>query len=289
MTTPAAAAPRSVVVAGGAGAVGSMLVALWRGSGAAVTVVDAANGSDIRCPGTEFVDLVRGSDVVVLAVPEPVALTAVGAVSALLRPGSVLVETLSVKTRFAAAVADAGVPVPVVGINPMFAPSLGLPGRPVAVVLHRPGPAADTVVTELRTWGARVYRTTTDRHDRAAAAMQALTHAAVLSFGLALGELGVDGEETAALAPPPFTVASALLARITGGTPEVYRDVQTANPYAPAAREALARAVTRLTDTCEHGTEDGFADLLAAAGASLDGRAERSAALCASIFDGLTP
>ncbi|MGW0176297.1 prephenate dehydrogenase/arogenate dehydrogenase family protein [Rhodococcus sp. NPDC003322] len=278
--------PRSVVVAGGAGAVGAMLVDRWRGSGAAVTVADVASGIDIRCPEGELTELIDSADVVVLAVPEGVALTAVATVGPMLRPDAVLVETLSVKSRFAEAVAGAQVAAAVVGVNPMFAPALGLPGRAVAAVIHRDGAAADAVVAEIRGWGARVRVTTADRHDRMCAAMQALTHAAVLAFGLALADLDVDADETAALAPPPFTALSALLARIARGTPEVYRDVQTANPYAPAAREALALAVSRMSDACA-ADASAFAEMLADAATPLGDRARGYADLCAGLFEGL--
>ncbi|WP_425569948.1 prephenate dehydrogenase/arogenate dehydrogenase family protein [Rhodococcus olei] len=289
MSTAAATTPRSVVVAGGEGAVGSMLADLWAGADASVLRPDVAAGPgcDIRSPGTRLRADIGSADVVVLAVPEEVALTAVGAVGPLLRPGAVLVETLSVKSRFAAAVAASELAAEVVGVNPMFAPSLGLPGRAVAVVVHRGGPAVDRIVADLTGWGARVQVTTADRHDRWCAAMQALTHAAVLSFGLALADLDVDAAETESLAPPPHTVLSALLARITGGSPEVYRDVQVANPYAAPAREALARAMARLADVCGTGTEAEFAALLADAAAPLGDRWSGYAVRCAELFEGL--
>lgn len=283
MTDTAAPDARTVVVVGGAGAVGTMLVDLWRGDGAAVEVVDTASGDDVTSPDTVVTELLRRADVVVLAVPEDVALAAVGAVRATMKPEAVLVETLSVKSRFAAAVA--GDAEPVVGVNPMFAPSLDMRGRAVAVVVHHGGPAADGVLADLARWGARVEVTTADRHDRVCAALQALTHAVVLAFGWALTDLGVDPDEAAALATPPFATMSALLARVTGGTPEVYRDVQLANPYASAARDALVRAVSRVSDAAV-GDIDDFAALLARARVPLGDRADDYAALCARLFEG---
>lgn len=281
-------AARSVVVVGGAGAVGSMLARQWSAGGATVSTLDvsAGPGQDIRYPDGPALEAVVAADVVVLAVPEEVALAAVEAVGPLLRPGAVLVETLSVKSRFGAAVAAATV-ADVVGVNPMFAPALGLPGRAVAVVVHRGGAAADRVVADLSSWGARVQETTADRHDRWCAAMQALTHAVVLSFGLALVDLGVGVDETAGLSPPPHTVATALLARIGAGAPEVYRDVQVANPYAREAREALERGLCRLSAVCEGGSESEFAEMLADARSPLGDLAGSRAALCARVFEGL--
>lgn len=291
MTASTAPGVRSVVVAGGAGAVGTMFADRWRGDGDTVHVLDAIAGDDIRSPGPEATARLREADVLVLAVPEGVALAAVRTVRSVLRPTALLVETLSVKTRFAAVVADLEPAGPTVGVNPMFAPSLDLPGRVVAVVVHRHGPGADRLLDDLGRWGARTEVTTAERHDRLCAAIQALTHATILSFGTALADLGVDADDTALLATPPFTTMSAMLARITGGTPEVYRDVQKSNPCAPAAREALGRAVSRISAACADAGDtdrdaDEFAALLARAGAALGTHTDGYAELCARLFDG---
>ncbi|MFF0813650.1 prephenate dehydrogenase/arogenate dehydrogenase family protein [Rhodococcus sp. NPDC003318] len=288
MTEQLATTVRSVVVAGGAGAVGSMFADLWSAAGATVTAADPATdpAGDIRDPGDALRTAIGHADVVMLAVPEDVALAAVDALLPLLRGDAVLVETLSVKSRFAAAVARAPAGGQVVGVNPMFAPALGLPGRSVLAVVHRGGPDADAVLDRMRAWGGHVEVTGADRHDRLCAAMQALTHAAVLAFGLALADLGIESDDLAHLAPPPHRTLSALLARITLGTPEVYRDVQTANPYAAQARSALSEALARLDAVCS-GEPARFADLLAAARAPLGDRADDAAARCANLFEGL--
>ena len=111
-------------------------------------------------------------------------------------------------------------------------------------------------------WGARVVTVTADQHDRVAAAAQALTHAAVIAFGAALAELDVDIADLDRMGPPPHTALLSLLARIASGAPEVYWDVQAANPYAPAARRALSRGVSQLTDVVEDGNSAAFGDLL---------------------------
>ncbi|MBM0274434.1 prephenate dehydrogenase/arogenate dehydrogenase family protein [Micromonospora tarensis] len=140
-------APRRCVVVGGAGAVGGLLADLLAGAGAEVCLVDRVPpvGSDHRhltgditalsaageAPPSLVAEL-AAADTVVLAVPEQVALTVIGPLLTLLAPGSLLVDTLSVKSRIASAVGAGPDPVQVqvLSINPMFAPSLGLPGRP---------------------------------------------------------------------------------------------------------------------------------------------------------------
>lgn len=292
---------RTVVVVGGAGSVGAMLVALLRVDGVRVLVVDprcAARprstvnkddtwAADLTAPTGELIATLRSADVVVLAVPESVALAAAPDLPGYLSPGALLVDTLSVKTRFARALADFAPGIEAVGINPMFAPDLGMAGRPVAAVTYREGLGVDRFLGSLSGWGAEIVRLAPDQHDRIVAATQALTHAAVLAFGLALADLDVTSDELSATATPPHTVALALLARIGLGNPEVYRDVQAGNPLAGRAREALAAAVSRLSSVVEHGTEADFDALVATARLPLGDRARQYGELCAEVFDGL--
>jgi prephenate dehydrogenase len=147
-------------------------------------------------------------------------------------------------------------------LNPMFAPSLGFAGHPVASVVVRNGRRGRALRALIEQWGARVVTVTADQHDRVAAAAQALTHAAVIAFGAALTELDVDFADLDRMGPPPHTALLSLLARIASGAPEVYWDVQAANPYAPAARRALSCGVSQLEGVVEDGNCEEFGDLL---------------------------
>jgi 4-amino-4-deoxyprephenate dehydrogenase len=276
------------LVAGGAGAVGALFTDLLTAAGARVVAVDSAPGPDRVVGDVTAVDGVlaaelTAADVVVLAVPEAVALAALGPVTAALSPGALLVDTLSVKSPYAAAASAIRSDVELLSLNPMFAPSLGFPGRPVAAVELRGGPRSAEFLRLLTTAGARTVTVTADRHDRLAAATQALTHAAVLSFGAALAELDVTADELAALAPPPHATLLALLARIAAGTPEVYWDVQSANPFAETARAALS-AGTRAVDLAVDKGEGQFTDLLTSMRSVLGDQLSTYGAHCARMF-----
>ena len=263
-----------VVVAGGSGAVGSLFAERLQESGNDVVIVDRAVPGpthrvtrfvrgDISDPGAEVADVVRTADAVLLSVPEPVALVAIDRLTGALRPDALIADTLSVKTTVVPALrAAVMVSGEALSLNPMFAPSLGFAGHPVASVVVRNGWRGRALRGLIEQWGARVVTVTADQHDRLAAAAQALTHAAVIGFGAALAELDVDIADLDRMGPPPHTALLSLLARISSGAPEVYWDVQAANPYAPAARRALARGVSRLTSVVEDGDRAAFGDLL---------------------------
>lgn len=295
MTTRADTETVRVAVVGGAGAVGAMLATLARSGGDDVTVIDRVRPDgdravligDVAAPSEPVRAALAAADVVVLAVPEAVAVGAVPVVDRAMRRGALLVETLSVKTRIHRTLRDGAADRPAVGINPMFAPGLGMPGRPVAAVVHHDGPAVDRFLGAVARWGGRVVRLDAAEHDRVTAATQALTHAAVLAFGLALADVGVGSDELAATAPPPHTTMLALLARVGTGVPEVYHDIQAGNPAAAEARKALAAGLARLSETVERGDESAFAALMADAARPLGHRRDDYRSTCAALFEQL--
>jgi 4-amino-4-deoxyprephenate dehydrogenase len=265
-----------VVVAGGSGAVGSLFAEQLQEAGNDVVIVDRTVPGpthrvtrfvrgDISDPGAEVADVVRTADAVLLSVPEPVALVAVGRLVGTLRPDALIADTLSVKSTVVPALHAAAMiagEAEALSLNPMFAPALGFAGHPVASVVVRDGQRGRALCDLIEQWGARVVTVTADQHDRVSAASQALTHAAVIAFGAALAELDVDMADLDRMGPPPHTALLSLLARIASGTPEVYWDVQAANPYAPAARRALSRGVSQLANVVDDGTCEEFGDML---------------------------
>ena len=265
-----------VVIAGGSGAVGSLFAEQLSESGNDVVIVDHAIPGpthrvtrfvrgDISDPGAEVADAVRSADAVLLCVPEPAALVAIGRLVATVRPDALIVDTSSVKSTVVRALQEVTMiagGVEALSLNPMFAPALGFAGHPVASVVVRDGRRGRALHNLIEEWGARVENVTADQHDRLSAATQALTHAAVIAFGAALAELNVDIADLDRIAPPPHAALLSLLARITSGAPEVYWDVQAANPYAPAARHALSRGVSQLADVVDSDDAAAFGDLL---------------------------
>jgi prephenate dehydrogenase len=284
------------VVAGGTGAVGGLAVDLLLGAGADVVVVDVAAPpadlapayahihGDLCAVDARLVAEVRRADIVVLAVPERVALAAVPTLARQLRPGGLLVDTLSVKTDIVALLAAHAAHLEVLSLNPMFAPALGFDGHAVAAVVVRDGPRGRALLDAVSRRGGRVAELGADEHDRLAAVTQALTHAAVLAFGLALDELGVAVEDLGAVATPPHLTQLALLARIASGGAETYWDVQAGNPHARRARTALATGLATVANAADRGTVGDFAAMLERARESLGPDCDAYARICEELF-----
>ncbi len=287
------------LVAGGNGQVARMFTALLADSGVQVMSVDIDlpaddevplvryELADIAAPQGKVAQEIAEADLVLLAVPERAALAAVGSLARSMRRGALLADTLSVKSRVAAMVRREARHIEALSLDPMFHPSLGMAGRPITMSTLLDGPRSRTMHRLLSSWGARVVSVDAEEHDRLAAAMQVATHGAVLAFGYALKELDADINDLCAVAPPPHLALLAVLARIVSGVPEVYWEIQTANPDAPAARAALRCGIDRLATLVEGRDEAEFVASLAEVQGLLGAERADLTDVCTQMFENM--
>jgi len=218
-----------------------------------VVSIDPRQGpetADVVSPGALEQEHLAGADTVILAVPEPVALEALRTLTPLLRPDALLVETLSVKSRFADSLGRLRPRFEVIGINPMFGPALEMRGRAVALIPYNAGERAGRFSTMLSERGAHLVELSPCAHDQATVLLQALPHLVILAYTQVVRGSGVDFNEIVELAPPPASALLALAARIADGNPHVYSEIQGANPYTAAGRASLADELRRLSEAC---------------------------------------
>lgn len=236
----------SATVVGSAGAVGRMLVEGLAGSGIAVRSIDVADGTgDICAPSPELADALRGSELVILALPEGIALNAIATVAEYLRKGSLVVDTLSVKSDICDRLQTLR-HLESVSINPLFAPSLGMRGSTVAVIRINAGPKAARFEQLMCSWGLRQEVMSATEHDTVAGLTQAATHAAILALAGVMSASGLNAEQVLRCAPPPHRLLLSLAARISAAAPEVYLDIQAENPTASTARSLISDNVADL-------------------------------------------
>jgi 4-amino-4-deoxyprephenate dehydrogenase len=277
---------RAVVL--GDGAVGRMLGQLLTDDECQVTAFDLRTGTDARQPPEgEYARALRTADLVVLSLPEPACLSALAHLTG--QPGlsALLVDTASVKSALPRLWAQPGRP-PVLSINPMFKPGLAITGRPCLVVDPDQSAGGRAFAAGLARWGLTVVPVAdAAAHDRLCAATQASVHAAVLAFGLALSSSGASAAEVLAVAPPPCRTMLLLLARMCGGSAEVYQDIQSANPFAGAARDELRARLGDIGRSAA-GTGD-FAAMLGQVTDWLGAAQDSLASHCGTLFGELIP
>jgi 4-amino-4-deoxyprephenate dehydrogenase len=243
---------------------------------------------DIASLSQQSIDWLRIAELVMMCVPEDVALRSMTGVAAAMPSRSILIDTVSVKTAVSSlsqrCAAQHGIEA--LSINPMFAPALGWNGRPVAILELCPGPLSAGFLAILERTGARLVRLAdADQHDRLTATLQTATHATVLAFGQALRQLGADIEILLQLAPPPHLTMLALLARIVSGVPEVYWDIQVNHDLGPQARAALHDGLAKINELADAGNPEGFAQLFAELSDCLGAQRSALAHRCAALFE----
>jgi len=246
--------PFKTAVIVGAGAVGRMLGAMLERHGIAVAFFDrtpagGVSAGDACSPDASLSLAGAAADVIVLALPESALETALPAMAAVARPDALIVETASVKTPLEAVKRNMLADREILGINPMFAPSVGARDQAIALVRQCSGVASDTFASLLVAEGAILVDMDAERHDRKAAAMQAMAHAAILTFAGALAHSGESLDELLRIAPPPFRILATLTARLLSQSREIYWDIQACNPYAAEMREHMRGALAQVEAT----------------------------------------
>jgi 4-amino-4-deoxyprephenate dehydrogenase len=284
---------RIAMVLGAAGAVGRAFAAELRACGVEVVAVDrsdvpAGTGDavvrdDVFRPSAATRSRAARADWMLACLPEDAILAAIDRLVPALRPGALFVETSSVKSRIAQRIAASRRDVEFLSINPLFAPSVGFAEQRVATI-GEPGVEGDALLGLLERLGCRSVAMTAEAHDRTMAAVQVATHAAVLAFGAALSTLELGPADLLVAATPPFRTLLALLARISGGNPEVYWEIQDSNPFATIARAALDTGLAELSATIARGDRANFDRLLERSRTLLGDRLPAMKQLCAQLF-----
>lgn len=280
------------VVVGGAGAVGSFVADLLRDAGWRVTTCDpvAKPGMnhivvDATRPSPALVDALASADVVVVSTPEPVALEALPQLTPHMKAGALLLDTASVKADIVRLGAALAVPrFEYVSVNPMFGPSLPASGRPMAAAAVNPGPIWRDVRHAFAMSGIRVVEVEAEAHDRLTAVTQSLTHVLLLAFGATIADLGVDIEQAAEVAPPPFTTMLAMLSRLCAASPDTYWEIQHANGYAATSRATLAAAVRRISECVMDSNTEAFHALVGRISSVLQPISHQHAQLCHDLY-----
>jgi prephenate dehydrogenase len=291
--SPVSGRPSRIAVLGAAGLVGRWAVRHLPRDTDKVVTIDLAGDVDYLADvcaleaGPRAV--VAGVDVVVLALPEVTALRCLDWLSATIREETVVLSTCSVQGPVFARSDKLGMTQLVLGVNPMFSPTLPSAGRPVALITRKSGSEAEHLRKRLEDAGMVVSVMDPDAHDSAMSYLQTLPHAAVLGLLGVLAECPVDTETLMRLAPPPARMLIALACRILTAPAEIYWDIQRANPEGVQRRRDLCASIERLDAMVTEGREDDFRATLAATSDRLGPFVAVGADECQKLFGHLPP
>ncbi|ACY13922.1 prephenate dehydrogenase dimerization domain-containing protein [Haliangium ochraceum] len=238
---------------------------------------------DLSAPDDAVRAAIGAAEWVLACMPEPVTEACVAELLDMLAPGAMLVAFLSVHGPFFERVRALGAESRVLGLNPLFAPSLDFAGQAVVAINGERVVHASAFLDRLRALGAHVEPMSAAQHDRHMAAVQVATHAAVLAFGHSLAALDYDVSTGLHASTPPHRTLLALLGRMASGSAAVYGEIQCTNPFAQEARAALSQSLAALATSAAQG-ERAFEDFFADAVRSIAPRRAHLAQQCAALF-----
>lgn len=212
-----------------------------------VLVADRAPGAAQKAQalGVAFgsIEEAASREVVVVAVPVAAMREVFAAMAPHLKPGALVVDVGSVKVLPAQWMTELlPASVEIVATHPLFGPQSvardGLPGLRFVVCQVR-GDRFEKVAAFGRSLGLAVTVTSPEEHDREMAYVQALTHL----IGRSLVNLGIPDER---LATQSYQHLLELCGLIGADTFELFKAIQTQNPYAPEVVDAFVNEARSL-------------------------------------------
>lgn len=245
------------------------------------TLYIAADAMALSAPA---ISAIRSAQCILICLPESVALTALPTILDNMSPGALWVDTLSVKSQVCLELTNRLSSCEAISINPMFAPSLSLEQRNIVVIPLAVGPLSEQFLSMLQSHGAILTYMSAEDHDRLTAAIQVATHAAIISFGMALMNVSYNIESALRVATPVHLAFLSFIARILTLSHEVYWDIQYNNPFAEDIRQKLIEAMTDLDRTIRSGNLEAFQTVIEGLRALIEPKHDRLARISSRLL-----
>ena len=207
----------------------------------------------------------RDYDLVILAVPEDKFEQAAAEILPHLSTNAAIIDvTSSKRLSIPAMLKHAPKGVSVLGTHPLFGPAVPdtIGQTFVFVPTERTDPDQQQWLdTLLRSFGAIIEKTDAETHDKYMLFVQTLAHYTYLVFGKTLNrasDIGFDFNESLRFSTPPYSILTAFMARIIGGNPELYAQIQ-AEPKSDNIRRLLAESAQELAEQFTQGNDETLA------------------------------
>ena len=214
----------TIVVIGGAGALGKIFVSLFERSGYSVSVVEREDWESGHAA-----DVLSTAALAVVAVPINLTEQVIGQLS-MLPESCILADITSIKVKPIEAMMAVH-KGPVVGLHPMFGPDApGMIKQVVVVCEGRNESAYGWLIDQMRIWGATIHNSTAEEHDKSMAYIQVMRHFNTFVYGEHLRGEDPDLESLTMFSSPIYRLELAMVGRLFAQAPELYADIIFNNP-----------------------------------------------------------
>jgi chorismate mutase/prephenate dehydrogenase len=232
---------RSILIVGGAGAMGGVLQQLFQDLGHTVQSLDLDSKHSAQ-------ELVPGADVVIVSVPIAVTESVIRQLGPLVRPDALLMDVTSIKAAPLQAMMES-TRASVLGAHPMFGPgSASLSGQRVVLCRGRGDTWHDWLAASLRARGLVITEASAEEHDSAMSLVQVLTHFQTQVFGLALARTGIPLESSRRFTSPAYLMELYVAARHFAQASDLYGPIEMRNPATAEVTAQFQRAAQEIAE-----------------------------------------
>lgn len=240
----------NVVIIGGAGALGRVFVDLFKRSQYSVTIIEKDDWETAE-------GVFSTADLVLVSVPINLTTRVIARLSTL-PENCVLADVTSVKSAPLDAMLDAH-KGPVVGLHPMFGPDSPGMIKQVVVVCHGRMPEKYSwLIEQMRVWGATLYESSAQGHDKAMAFIQVMRHFNSFVYGTHLAKEDPDLDTLRNFSSPIYRLELAMVGRLFAQAPQLYADIIFNNPENVALLRRFHTRFGEALDFVERGDKATF-------------------------------
>ena len=213
---------KTITLVGGQGQIGQRFYRWWHSLGHQVRILDREDWPRAQT-------LLADADAVIVCVPINMTVEVISALTEFLPENAVLADLTSVKVQPLQAMFSVH-DGPVVGLHPMFGPTIDQPmGQTIVVTPGRFSDQYQWLLDDLERLGFHCHTIDAKKHDRAMDFIQGLEHFMTIALGRFLQQEQVSIEDLLALSSPIYRTKINLLGRIFDQDAQLYQDIITAS------------------------------------------------------------
>ncbi len=241
---------RPVFVFGGKGALGARLVSQLRQTGYSVITIDKDDDWPTQ-------NEIAQAQLVLMSVPVNKTVELIKQLPPLAKD-CVLADVTSIKAGPLNAMLQQH-EGPVVGLHPMFGPSVQNLAKQLVVITHgRDQEHYQWVLEQFINWGAHLHEVDANKHDDAMGWIQAMRHLSTFAYGVHLASERVDIKELLELSSPIYRMELMMIGRLFAQNAELYADIIAANKSQFSSIRRYLQRFSSIIDDIESGKKADF-------------------------------
>ena len=250
-------------IIGGAGKLGLVFAKFFKSKGYEIFISDRSMANAKRVAKQNGLEaktsekLVETCDVIFFSLPISIAPQIISKLAPLAKPGSLLCDFTSIKEKTISAMLKRSNPkVDVMGLHPLFGPSIPIECQNIAVI---PARGRRFIPWVRKVFGkSNLAFTTVKEHDEMMAVVQCLMHFTSIATAMSMKSMKVDPAKADRFSTPIYRERMKAMKRILSQDSGMYAEVEIQNKSSGKVMDAFLNASKRLQAIVSKKDRPGF-------------------------------